>query len=89
CVSTSTRNFPNRLGDGADVYLASAELAAVASILGHLPSNEEYMSYASNLDTMADELYRYLNFDQIQSFQDAASVAIIPAVNIVEVKKGS
>jgi aconitate hydratase 2/2-methylisocitrate dehydratase len=89
CVSTSTRNFPNRLGDGADVYLASAELAAVASILGHLPSNEEYMSYASNLDTMADELYRYLNFDQIQSFQDAASVAIIPAVNIVDVKKGS
>jgi aconitate hydratase 2/2-methylisocitrate dehydratase len=89
CVSTSTRNFPNRLGDGADVYLASAELAAVASILGHLPSNEEYMSYASNLDTMADELYRYLNFDQIQSFQDAASAAIIPAVNIVEVKKGT
>jgi len=89
CVSTSTRNFPNRLGDGADVYLASAELAAVASILGHLPSNEEYMSYASNLDTMADELYRYLNFDQIQSFQDAASAAIIPAVNIVEVKKGN
>jgi len=89
CVSTSTRNFPNRLGDGADVYLASAELAAVASILGHLPSNEEYMSYASNLDTMADELYRYLNFDQIQSFQDAASAAIIPAVNIVEVKTGT
>ena len=83
CVSTSTRNFPNRLGDGADVYLASAELAAVSSILGKLPSVEEYLAYAKDLDTMADDIYRYLNFDQIESFQKAANDAIIPAVNIV------
>ncbi|MBO6566577.1 MAG: bifunctional aconitate hydratase 2/2-methylisocitrate dehydratase, partial [Pseudomonadales bacterium] len=51
CVSTSTRNFPNRLGDGADVYLASAELAAVSSILGKLPTPEEYLAYAKDLDT--------------------------------------
>tara|TARA_B100002003_G_scaffold128795_1_gene119072 strand:+ start:9330 stop:11888 length:2559 start_codon:yes stop_codon:yes gene_type:complete len=76
CVSTSTRNFPNRLGDGADVYLASAELAAVSSILGKLPSPEEYMGFAKNLDTMADELYRYLNFDQIASFREAADQII-------------
>jgi len=83
CVSTSTRNFPNRLGDGADVYLASAELAAVSSILGRLPSPEEYLEYASGLDTMADDIYRYLNFDQIESFQKAANDAVIPTVNIV------
>jgi aconitate hydratase 2 / 2-methylisocitrate dehydratase len=52
-VSTSTRNFPNRLGDGANVYLASAELASVASILGRLPSVEEYMAYAAEINTMA------------------------------------
>ena len=84
CVSTSTRNFPNRLGDGANVYLASAELAAVSSILGHLPSLEEYMSYASQLDTMASDIYRYLNFHEVASFQDAADTAVIPTVNIVE-----
>lgn len=83
CVSTSTRNFPNRLGDGADVYLASAELAAVASILGKLPSPEEYLEYAKDLDTMADEIYRYLNFHEIESFQKSAETATIPAVNIV------
>ena len=83
CVSTSTRNFPNRLGDGADVYLASAELAAVASILGKLPTNEEYQEYMKDLDTMADEIYRYLNFHQIASFKDSADQVTIPTVNIV------
>ncbi len=87
CVSTSTRNFPNRLGDGADVYLSSAELASVSSILGKLPTVEEYMSYARNLDTMADDIYRYLNFDQIESFQKAADQVTIPLTNIVNVKK--
>ena len=87
CVSTSTRNFPNRLGDGANVYLASAELAAVSSILGHLPSVKEYMSYASQLDTMASDIYRYLNFHEVASFQDAADTAVIPTVNIVELTK--
>ena len=84
CVSTSTRNFPNRLGDGADVYLSSAELASVASILGKLPSVEEYMEYAKDLDPMSEEIYRYLNFDQIESFQKSADRVTIPVVNIVE-----
>ena len=83
CVSTSTRNFPNRLGDGADVYLASAELAAVSSILGKLPSLDEYLEYMKDLDTMSDEIYRYLNFHQIESFQNSADQIIIPAVNVV------
>ncbi|WAH55428.1 bifunctional aconitate hydratase 2/2-methylisocitrate dehydratase [Pseudomonas silvicola] len=72
-VSTSTRNFPNRLGDGANVFLASAELAAVASILGKLPTVEEYMEYAKNIDSMAADVYRYLSFDQIAEFREASS----------------
>ena len=84
-VSTSTRNFPNRLGDGADVFLASAELAAVAAILGKLPSTAEYLNYAEQLDTMASDIYRYLNFNEIASFQDAAEQALIPALNVVTV----
>jgi len=79
-VSTSTRNFPNRLGDGANVYLASAELAAVASIMGKLPTLEEYMQYAQNIDSMAADVYRYLSFDQIADFRDAAEKAKIPVV---------
>ncbi len=79
-VSTSTRNFPNRLGDGANVYLASAELAAVASILGKLPSVEEYMQYAANIDSMAADVYRYLSFDQIAEYREAAANATIPVV---------
>ena len=85
CVSTSTRNFPNRLGDGANVYLASAELAAIASILGRLPTVAEYLEHMQELDTMASEIYRYLNFDQIEAFQKSADTAVIPAVNIVNV----
>ena len=71
-VSTSTRNFPNRLGNGADVYLASAELAAVSAIVGKLPSPDEYLKYASSLDPLSEEVYRYLNFNEIEDFQDAA-----------------
>jgi len=71
-VSTSTRNFPNRLGDGADVYLGSAELAAVTALIGKLPTTEEYMGYASELDTMSDDIYRYLNFNEIESYQKSA-----------------
>jgi len=71
-VSTSTRNFPNRLGNGADVYLASAELAAVAAVLGKLPTPEEYLSYANKLNSMSSEIYRYLNFNEIASYQNAA-----------------
>lgn len=84
-VSTSTRNFPNRLGDGANVYLASAELAAVAAILGKLPTPDEYQEYAKDLDTMSAEIYRYLNFHQIAEYKQIADKVIIPAVNIVDV----
>jgi len=79
-VSTSTRNFPNRLGKGANVYLASAELAAVASILGRLPTVEEYMTYATRLDSMAADLYRYMNFDQIKTYVTKAAKAKLPVL---------
>jgi aconitate hydratase 2/2-methylisocitrate dehydratase len=79
-VSTSTRNFPNRLGDGADVYLASAELASVASILGRLPTVEEYMGYAAEINSMASDIYRYMNFNEIESYQKAA--ASIPVAQL-------
>jgi len=84
-VSTSTRNFPNRLGNGADVYLASAELAAVASIMGKLPTVEEYMSYAADLDTMSEEIYRYLNFHEIEDFKKSAAMVTIPVENKIVV----
>src|SRR5210317_1950840 len=82
-VSTSTRNFPNRLGDGANVYLASAELAAVASIIVKLPTVAEYMEYAKEIDSMADNIYRYMNFHQIAEFQAKAKEANIPVTEIV------
>jgi aconitate hydratase 2/2-methylisocitrate dehydratase len=75
-VSTSTRNFPNRLGDGANVYLASAELAAVAAVEGRLPSVEEYQRYMGEFDAMAGEIYRYMNFHEIEEYQNAASNVI-------------
>lgn len=71
-VSTSTRNFPNRLGQGANVYLASAELASVASVLGKLPTVEEYMAYAGKLSSMEAEVYNYLNFDQMTDYTQKA-----------------
>ncbi len=74
-VSTSTRNFPNRLGDGANVYLSSAEIAAVVSILGKIPTYEEYMKFVDKINPMADDIYRYLNFDQVDDYQEAASKA--------------
>jgi len=84
-LSTSTRNFPNRLGDGANVYLTSAELAAVGALLGKLPTPEEYMEYARNLDSMSDEIYRYMNFDQIAAYQESADEGKrIAAVQIEE-----
>lgn len=72
CVSTSTRNFPNRLGQGANVYLASAELASVAAVMGKLPTVAEYMEYANQIDAMADDVYRYLNFDKMSEYTDQA-----------------
>ena len=85
-ISTSTRNFPNRLGDGANVYLASAELASVGGILGRMPTPAEYMEYASKIDSMSAEVYKYMNFDQIESFHNAAEKGkLIAAQQIVEV----
>ncbi len=85
-LSTSTRNFPNRLGDGANVYLTSAELAAVGAILGRIPTVAEYMEYAMKINSMADEIFRYMNFDQIESFQQAANEGKrIAAAQIVEI----
>jgi aconitate hydratase 2/2-methylisocitrate dehydratase len=85
-LSTSTRNFPNRLGDGANVYLTSAELASVGGILGRLPTVEEYMEYATKINSMSSEIYRYMNFDQIESFQKSAEEGkLIAAEQIIEV----
>jgi len=86
-VSTSTRNFPNRLGKGANVYLASAELAAVASIMGKLPTPSEYLEYAKKLDATAPDTYRYMNFDQIASYQSKAEKIEISAEAIEAAKK--
>ena len=82
-VSTSTRNFPNRLGDGADVFLASAELAAIASVIGKLPSPKEYLKFMEEINPLADEIYRYLNFNEIDNYVESANAADIPTVNIV------
>lgn len=71
-VSTSTRNFPNRLGNGANVFLSSAELAAVCSILGKIPTVEEYMQYAEQISATADDTYRYLNFDKMAKYRTKA-----------------
>ncbi len=85
-LSTSTRNFPNRLGAGANVYLASAELSAIGGILGKLPTPAEYLEYASKIDSMSEEIFRYMNFDQIESFQKGAEEGKrIAAVEIQEV----
>ena len=83
-ISTSTRNFPNRLGDGADVFLGSAELSAVSAVLGKLPSPSEYLEIMKEIDTMSGEIYRYLNFNEIKSYVDQANDAEIPAINLVE-----
>merc|ERR1711988_1395059 len=69
-VSTSTRNFPNRLGQGSNVYLASAELAAIAAIMGKLPTKEEYLDLYSGLSSK--DPFRYLNFDKVDSYVESA-----------------
>ncbi len=71
-VSTSTRNFPNRLGKNANVFLASAELAAIASKLGKLPTVAEYQQAMGIIDKDAADVYRYMNFDQIEEYADTA-----------------
>jgi aconitate hydratase 2/2-methylisocitrate dehydratase len=71
--STSTRNFPNRLGKNSNVYLGSAELAAICSKLGRIPTREEYMVDMGVLTAASGTVYQYLNFDQIEEFTDAAA----------------
>ena len=83
-VSTSTRNFPNRLGQGSNVYLASAELAAIASIEGELPSVDKYLEYMKQVNATAADTYRYLNFDELPEF-----VASADSVEISEEMKAA
>lgn len=85
-LSTSTRNFPNRLGNGANVYLTSAELASVGAILGKLPTRAEYMEFAEKIDAMSGDIFRYMNFNEMDSYVDAAEEGSrIAAVEIREV----
>ena len=70
--STSTRNFPNRLGKNTNVYLGSAELAAICSRLGRIPSREEYMADIGVINANGENIYRYMNFDQIADFKNVA-----------------
>jgi len=86
-VSTSTRNFPNRLGRGANVYLASAELAAVAAILGRLPTRAEYMEKASEIGKNAADTYKYLNFNQMDSYVSTANSVDIDPVMMEKAKQ--
>ncbi|WP_026212867.1 bifunctional aconitate hydratase 2/2-methylisocitrate dehydratase [Faucicola boevrei] len=83
-VSTSTRNFPNRLGQGANVYLASAELAAVASVLGKLPTNDEYQTYAGKLNSMSADIYRYMNFDRMSEYTKEADRVDVDKINVAQ-----
>jgi aconitate hydratase 2/2-methylisocitrate dehydratase len=69
-VSTSTRNFPNRLGDGANVYLASAEIAAVSAKLGYIPTMEEYLEAMQEVKSNESSVYQYLNFHQLDDYKD-------------------
>jgi aconitate hydratase 2/2-methylisocitrate dehydratase len=77
--STSTRNFPNRMGKGANVFLGSAELAAVTAILGRLPTVAEYLEHTKTLNPMDRDIYRYLNFNEIDEYTAAAATAAKPA----------
>ena len=71
-MSTSTRNFPNRLGKNTNVYLGSAELASICSKLGRIPTKEEYMADIGVINANGDQIYRYMNFDQIKDFSEVA-----------------
>ena len=79
--------FPNRWAsfnpNGANVFLASAELSAISSILGRIPSVEEYHKYMNDINPFADDIYKYLNFNQIESYIKSADSADIPAINII------
>lgn len=74
------------MGDGANVYLASAEVAAISATLGHIPTNDEYSSYMAEINAMSSDVYRYLNFHEIASYKEAAENAVLPSITIEEVK---
>jgi aconitate hydratase 2/2-methylisocitrate dehydratase len=76
-MSTSTRNFPNRLGIDTRVYLGSAELAAVCALMGKIPTVAEYMEQVKALDAKAADVYRYMNFNQIAEFQELADTVTV------------
>jgi aconitate hydratase 2/2-methylisocitrate dehydratase len=76
-VSTSTRNFPNRLGIDTRVYLSSAELAAVCALMGKIPTVAEYMEQVKTLESKAADVYRYMNFDQIKDFSEIADTVTV------------
>ena len=72
-MSTSTRNFPNRLGRNTNVYLGSAELSAICARLGRIPTREEYLADIGVVNANGDAIYRYMNFDQIEDYQQVAA----------------
>ena len=76
-ISTSTRNFPNRLGIDTRVYLGSAELAAICALMGKIPNVEEYMAQIQVVNAKAGDIYRYMNFDQIAEFVEAAETVTL------------
>ena len=76
-ISTSTRNFPNRLGRNTNVFLGSAELAAIASRLGHLPTPAEYLAEMGEIDADKDSVYRYMNFNEIEEYVENAKNAAV------------
>ncbi|MDS4016610.1 MAG: aconitase family protein, partial [Candidatus Accumulibacter sp.] len=76
-MSTSTRNFPNRLGIDTRVYLGSAELAAVCALLGRIPTPTEYLEEVQAVNAKASDVYRYMNFDQIKEFSEVAETVSV------------
>ena len=85
-VSTSTRNFPNRMGDGTDVYLASSEVTAITSLLGRIPNLQEYNEYMTDLNTMSEEVFRFMNFNEIENYLEKVREMDIPHLDIEDIK---
>ena len=86
-VSTSTRNFPNRMGDGCNVYLASSEVTAISSLLGKIPTLEEYQEYMVDLNTMSEEVFRYMNFNEIEQYLKKVRNMDISHIDIEEINQ--
>ena len=69
-LSTSTRNFPNRLGRGANVYLASAELSAITAVEGTIPTIDTYREYFTSIENKKSEIFNYMNFNRINTYKN-------------------